>query len=398
MSLLARWIARVAVIVVALCASTTARAQTTASRGGPFEGTLPIRASCGSPRSTWDGLRRYEGIWDRAGHAFRGLGSPGHHVEISGGLGTAIGGTAAWSPSLSAFQMPVSLRAVFANLSSPDVGGLCLTVGVDALTAGGAIGSADDHHVTAGHFGLRVGLLTRTLDDRTRLHLEVQVVLPSADSVATSPVDRQSLFQATVSATLARGVDTELLGLGPLDWGAGGTARFQYQWADAKDPTVGAWLDVQVSIGYARLATYYAPREGLVGGVRATLLFGGAFSGGTEWSLRGGGRFAMSVGSLWPSDFVLPTEIVGVVELGHTLHRGTCAPAFGHGIPLGGSVLALEGGIVTPRFFAFSSVFGSEIYGRLGLSYTYGFDVGGPSADECTREPVPGVGTHAPPP
>src|SRR6185369_16383746 len=102
------------------------------------------------------------------------------------------------------------------------------------------------------------------------------------------------------------------------------------------------------------------------------------------------------VGSLRPSDFVLPTEIVGVVELGHTPHHSTCDPAFGHGIPLGGSVLSVEAGVVTPRFFAFSEVFGSEIYGRLGLYYTYGFDVGGPAASECTPAPIPGVGTHAP--
>ncbi len=363
-------------IVVVLALAARARAQdvvaqssvealTLEGAGRPAQGDRYIVGSCGRVQSRWDGRPIYEGIYGRAGHAFRGLGSPGRRGEVALGF-SATDSRAPDGSYATGYAIPVSLRAALVNMSGRFVSGLCLTVGADLGVVGGwhSIGAGDQ--ATAGHFGGRLGILSRSRDDRMRLHVEAEVVLPSLDHPSVSPWDRARLFQASVANALAMGVDDEILALSPLDWGVRGVATIQYQWSDAEHPESGLWLEVRVSIGYARLATYYGAREGLVGGVRAALL-GGSGCTDSEWSLRGGLRGALSVGSLWPSDMLLPTELVGVLQVGNTTHNANQQPD-------GGSVFELEIGAVWARFPAFEEDFGSEAYFRAGLRYVHAIE------------------------
>lgn len=330
----------------------------------PAAGTRYIVGPCGIRQRRWNGDPLYEGIWDRAGHGFRGLGSPGHRVELDLGFHAAHLTAPGGGPA-TGYDMPFSFAMVLANLSGRFASGLCLTHGVDVNIVGGWHSIGEGDRATAGHFGARLGLLSRSRDDRMRVHVEAEIVFPSADYRVASD-ERDQLFQAAVAAALALGVDDEILALGPLEWGVRGIGLVQYQWANPDHPESGLWVDLRVSIGYARLATYYGAREGLVGGVRLSLLGGSGFSN-SEWSLRGGVRGALSVGSLWPSDFVVPADASIVLQLAHTTHNERRQPS-------SGALFEVFMGVVWGRFFAFEDDFGTEAYYRGGIRYTQSFD------------------------
>lgn len=290
------------------------------------------------------------------GHAFRGLGSPGHGTAIASELRIAGMGT----PSVGYVDQAVSAETIFGNLSSGLLGRACATLGLDLDLVTGWAGYGGGE-ATGSRLGVRLGFLSRTASDDTRFHLEVEGVFPSADTNLGAPFSTRRI-QAGINGGLARGVDEEIFTLSPLEWGLRGIGRLTFQFhAPGREADFSVWLDVRVAIGYARLTTLYGPREGLVGGPRLSILGGAPVGDG--WSFRAGVRGAVGVGSLWPTDVVFPLQGSIVVELGHV---ETDVEADGSETGRGGSVITADAGVLFARL---PVGLGDEMYFQFGIRY-----------------------------
>lgn len=377
-----RWLA---VLAIAIAPAATARATPPAERGAidvapedeirDVESTYSLETeppgveaddvvlsqSCGA-MSVRAGSRRDERIGERltVGHAFRGLGSPGHRLEIEAAWRSFVYGEDAHADGL-AFDHFFRVDFVYANLSGA-FGRMCLTGALDVDAVAGwadATSSGPRGEATGARLGARLGLLARARNDITRLRLELGVVFPSTDGGGGDATDARRIQAGAVGA-LARGPDDDIMTLTPLDWGVRAITRLEYHLAYPRSEHYGLWLDVRISVGYGRLRTRHGPRDGLLGGVALSILAGGGQIRDTEWSLRGGFRGAIGIGALWPSDYVLPLEILGVVELGHSNRESLS------------SVVALEAGVVFVRLGELE--LGEESYFKLGVRYVGSFD------------------------
>lgn len=290
------------------------------------------------------------------GHDFRGLGSPGHALEFRFPTHALFGVDGRFGAAVSM----AAIDAVLLNLSGAEAGRMCLTVGGDVMHGAA---SGPDWAITAGTLAPRFGWLFRTRSDSIRLRLEAQVVL----SIAGLAVDDEHRLErqgAGIAGSLAVGPTDEILTLAPLEWGARGIGQFTYRWSDA--PHWGVWLDARVALGYARLATSFGPRDGMVGGVELLLLGGGrGFVVHQEpWSMRLGPRLAMGFGSLWPSDVVLPFEVGGRIDFAVSENGDREWTSFVR------HALTLDLTGVYARFPVLGDAFAEQTYFRAAVSYS----------------------------